>query len=396
MVDVKTRLILETQGSKDAEKQIADLHKEQKRLSKDIKDSARSTDTASDAMKDLVRQYKEAVDAERELRDEVERVNDKYGERRKLIEADKNFDRVSKDVGLFGDQETAIRGIGGAAGAFGSADVERNLSLVAEIPQLAEAIPRLKVAFDGIVPSAVQAIEALGPTGIALTALAAVGLAIVADLSRAQNEAAERLGVFVDTYRDLNQELAAGTISSEEATRKIEDNAKALAAEKQLRDELQKAYDIQFNSQKDLGLSAKLTSAAEEELFQQLEKSRKKIDEYEANIKLLTDAVEDGTITASQAAEAERLLAQERSSQLLDEAQLTGELEALRLRAQDLTREQIDSELEALDRRRQAIEAELEVLVSSGDTSEEVSKKIEQLNEQLGVLGEQSDVLKIG
>jgi hypothetical protein len=38
MTDVKTRILLESAGHKDVEKQIASLRKEQDRLSKEIRD----------------------------------------------------------------------------------------------------------------------------------------------------------------------------------------------------------------------------------------------------------------------------------------------------------------------------------------------------------------------
>ena len=133
MTDVITRLILEAQGTKEAEKQIADLRKEQARLEKEIKEGARSTDLAEGAMKELVAQYKKAIAAERELADEVDRVNDKFGERRKSIDAQNRFDRTSQGVALAGDVESNLRTIGGAAGAFGARGIEQGLAGGSEI-----------------------------------------------------------------------------------------------------------------------------------------------------------------------------------------------------------------------------------------------------------------------
>lgn len=120
MTDVITRLILEAQGAKDAEKDIANLRKEQNRLEDAIKDSTDSTGKATKETAELVEQYKKLINEERDLRKVVEDTNDKYGERRKVLAANDQFDRTSQGVSLAGDAESNLRTIGGAAGAFGA------------------------------------------------------------------------------------------------------------------------------------------------------------------------------------------------------------------------------------------------------------------------------------
>jgi hypothetical protein len=156
---------------------------------------------------------------------------------------------------------------------------------------------------------------------------------------------------------------------------------------------LQGAYD---QSQQQLGVLsgvAQVFSGDEEALANQITETNKAITEQQAEIDALSGALENGALAANDAAEAEAALAKERSAALLSEAQQAGELAQLRDRVSTMTAEQIATETDAVERRRLGIEAELAVLSASGDTSEEVTKKIAQLRGQLGFLGEQAQVL---
>lgn len=130
-----------------------------------------------------------------------------------------------------------------------------------------------------------------------------------------------------------------------------------------------------------------------QELTNQMNTNAAEALRLDLEMRKLNEGIEDGTTAVNDRAEAEKKAAADRTQGILTEAAQAGQLAELKSRAADLTQEQIDSELEALDRRKAGLEAELASLESSGDTSEAVAKKIAELKQALGLLGEQADVL---
>ena len=389
MVDVKTRLVLEAEGHKDAERALSDLTKEQNRLEREIKESAKSTDIASDAMQGLVKQYKQAIDAERELRDEVDRVNDKYGERRKVLEANDKFGRTSEGVSLFGDAESNLRTLGGAAGAFGATGIEQGISQVSEIPAIVEAIPRLKEAAVGLPAALGQAAASMGPVGAVATVAFGAVLLAVNNFATESQKRAEELNSAADAFRDRNQQIGEG-ITSSEIEEKLETLRRSREAEQETLDKLNQVYDDNINNAGLLGVAAKTLSYEEEALIEQIKNSEKAVGELDNQITGWNGSLDDASVALNDVIAKERELAQAR----LSDAQLAGDLARLEAEASDLSREQIEQRQRQLDLNRIELEAELEAIRSQDELTAAEIERIEQIEDALDTLAQKSGVLQ--
>ena len=235
-------------------------------------------------------------------------------------------------------------------------------------------------------------VAAYAPIALFVGGLIAIGVAIKS-LADSTSQNADRINAFAENQRDLNQRIADG-LNSEDAQAELDRLTEAQQRNRETLATLQAAYD---ESQRQLGVLggvARVVSGDEEALANQIEETNKTIKDQQAEMDALSTALANGELAANDAAEAEQRLAQERSAAVLAEAQQAGELAQLRDRVSSMTAEQIATETEAVERRRLGVEAELAVLQASGDTSEEVAKKIAQLTGQLGFLGDQAQILK--
>lgn len=230
------------------------------------------------------------------------------------------------------------------------------------------------------------------PIALLAAGFVAIGVAITS-LVNSTSQNVDRINSWAENQRDLNQRIADG-LTTEDAQTELDSLTEAQERNRQTLATLQGAYD---DSQRQLGILsgvARVFSGDEEALATQISDTNKEIVKQQGDIDALRLALEDGSLAANDAADAEEALAKARTSSLLTEAQQAGELAQLRERVSTMTAEQITSEMEAVERRRVGVEAELAVLQSSGDTSEEVAKKIAQLTGQLGFLGDQAEVLR--
>ena len=151
-------------GLEGSVKDVADEIKKAGRVGdfSEVVDGARKAERAVDSLADSARE------AGRELNFAVDAANDR-------------FQRVSNQVSLAGDAESALNTLGGAAGAFGGGGAQQALGAGAEIFATVEALPRLKEALGAFPQVAGAAAQALGTTttnlaglGVALAALALV------------------------------------------------------------------------------------------------------------------------------------------------------------------------------------------------------------------------------
>ncbi len=233
---------------------------------------------------------------------------------------------------------------------------------------------------------------AYAPIAILVGGIVAIGVAITA-FTNETSKNADRINAFAENQRDLNKRIADG-LTTEDAQAELDRLTEAQQRNRETLATLQGAYDESQRRAGILGGVTKVLSGDEEALANQIEETNKTIKDQQAEMDALSAALANGSLAANDAADAEAKLAAERSAALLTEAQQAGELAQLRDRAANMNAEQIKTELEAVERRRVGVEAELAVLQASGDTSEEVAKKIAALTGQLGFLGEQANVLK--
>lgn len=228
--------------------------------------------------------------------------------------------------------------------------------------------------------------------------LAAIVLALKATGDEAAKQA-EVITAILDAQRATREKINSGATSDdlqkeiEELTKARENEAAALASNQAL-------YDAEFNTleQRKQTLNGgidliKIFSGAEQGLADDLDKGTALIVDYDAKIAELTRAMEEGETAANDAAAAELKLAEERTKAVLESANAAGQEVQFKQRANKATFEQNTARLQAIEDERAAIQAQLDVLVSSGDTSEEVTSQIEKLNGSLNSLGRESEYI---
>jgi hypothetical protein len=238
--------------------------------------------------------------------------------------------------------------------------------------------------------------------GVAAVAVGAVAIAFKLAADAAEKQA-KVLTAVIDANQKVGEDVAQG-LTSEDAKKRLEEISR-------LRDEATKDLDRNqaalASAQKQFAefaggvgyegdvLTDSMLALAPQtrDLNAQITEGTSAVAAFNTEENALNQALEDGSIAANDAAQAEADLAAARTASVLTEAAQAGDLASLKERVTELTKEQIDAELEALDRRKIGAEAELASLEASGDTSEEVAKKIAQLKEQIGFLGEQAQVL---
>lgn len=347
------------------------------------KAASKSVSKALDnAIKDE-RQFADAVDdTTKALRDQAEAAED--AQRKAQLDV---ADKSGNNAGIV----SQVRGVldtltGGNAGPLGT------------LLEGAEAVFDLGEAAGKVGGPLGDVVTKLGPgglagvAGVAGVALVAVTLAFQKFTDDAQKQADE-LSRVIDA-RIETAKFVAGGGTSKEAQARVDELQAVREAELQVLADLKASYDANINSAGVLGGVMKVISPQEEELANSIKELEASTSGSAAEISQLEKVLQDGSLAANDAAEAEAALAEQRTASVLEEAAQAGELASLKARVGDLTKEQIDSELEALKIREAGLKAEVAALQASGDTSEEVSKKIAELNSQLGFLGERSSVLQ--
>lgn len=233
----------------------------------------------------------------------------------------------------------------------------------------------------GVLAVAGPLVIIIGGLGLALKALG--------DQAAAESKA---INAIVDAQRDVAQQIAEG-LGSEEAKKQLDELNAKRKAEADLLAKNQQIYNENIENQGALTGVLKATSGAEQALSDQIQKSKDLIEGYDTSTQALTQALDDGTLAANDAAEAEKKLAEERTKAVLSAADVAGKELAAQQKALNATEEQNTKRLEAIDDEKAVIQAQIDVLTESGDTSEEVAKKIAALNGQLGSLGKESEFI---
>lgn len=318
--------------------------------------------------------------------------------------ANDRFDRVSRDVGLAGDVGSNLRTVGGAVGAFGGGAIESTVSSLAEIPDVIEALPRLKESFAGMPQVLGKASASLGiPGGTAGLLGAMGGVAVVVGAGMlAFNEYAKRAELAREAQRAYNESLgeairlmeSGGTSEDVQSQREeLEENTRVVRETYQALKDLRQARNEENNIIEDVfTMSRVLAGGTRKELNEAINDANSSINQAEMALEAFNATIDENAIAANDAKKAEEGLARARTEALLDEARTAGDLARARLEAEDLDREAIDQRIQAINDNRQILEAELAVLRASGDTSEEVTKRIKDLTGQISLLGQQAEI----
>lgn len=256
-------------------------------------------------------------------------------------------------------------------------------------------------AAPGLLASAAGFATVIAPIALFTAGVVAVGLAVKSAVDTV-HENLDRLEKELNARRGAVEAAFSGT-TLEEAQKKVDEYNETIKAQTKLLDENkaklgesgQAAVDAsnQFGVLS-AGLKKGLGDNSEIGKFQaQVEESEGKLADAKAGLKEWQAAIDEGLFVTKNAAEAEKKLAEERTALVLDQAAAAGQEEAARRKALEASTEQNEKRLQSIEDERAAIAAQLNVLQSSGDTSEKVSDQISKLNGQLSSLGKESDFI---
>lgn len=378
------------------------------KLSTDMGALAKKTGDVSGAVKQLDEQFKELGATEQEVKSGAAAFNEAQSAD---SEGGPNFlQRVGS--GLRGLPSVQIPGTGIGTDAIGN--ITR---LTGALGKASGATAEMGAVTTDLTPvlgaTAAEMAGVLAVAGPLVVIVGALGLAIKA-FSDSTSQQVKTINSFADAQRSLNDKIADG-LTSKEAEKEAEDLKKRRDLEAGTLATLQKSYDdfekqARETAEANKGLitflfgaqagtegvanAAKGLSADEQALYDQIQESKGKIEGYDTSTQTLTQAQEDGTLAANDAAEAEKKLAEERTKQVLSDADAAGKELAAQQKALAATEEQNQKRLTSIDDERAVIQKQVDVLTESGDTSEEVTKKLEDLNGQLGALGKESEFIK--
>lgn len=274
----------------DTEKAVAELNAELKKLDASEKEIDR-----------VAAAFTKASKAAREASENAESL------------AQQRFDKVSQDVGLAGDAESAVRTIGGAAGFFGGSGIEQATGAAGEILATIEALPRLKESLLGLPQTIGSAVTSLGPVGIAAAAALAVVAVAISDLAAQAQEQADQINATIDATRSINEKIAAG-LTTEDAEAEIANLERRRQLEQEVLAESQAAYESFIEGiRQAFGPLApivegflKVFDTREDALNAQIEKSKDITAGYTAEIDALNAAMNDGKTAANDRANTEK------------------------------------------------------------------------------------------
>lgn len=367
---------------KRGEKDVAAYNKEMAKLQKQEKDIKKAIDDITGEFTDQAQAIKDATEESRKLAKQQE----------ELKNPNAGFEAVSRNVAGAGDTESALRTLSGGIGFVGGdvgAQLEKNINILSEGFAALEAAPKLQASIKGMPAVINSAAQALGTSGAGLIgAIGAVGIAVAA-LSIAfqafeaeQQKQAEAVKGRIQAISDVNQQISNG-LTTEEARAKIDELKASNEGYTATLDTLQTTYDKAIGSAGAAAGAVQLLSGAEEELSQGIDKTKGSINANNQSIQDLQRALDNGTLAANDAAEAERKLAQERTQGILSQSRQAGDLETARQQTVGATQDQLDSLAQTERNHIANIKAQLEVLNQQNDGSEAVAKSIADLNAQL-------------
>lgn len=294
------------------------------------------------------------------------------------VQADDRFGEVSRDVGLFGDVETALRTVGASGAA-------------TEIFAIAEALPRLKVGLEGIPAQAKAAIDAIGTGNVGMIGvIAALGLTIKLFVDKAQADAARAKGV-IDGILKTNELAATGTTASlseirEQAQAQLDLAARNLLDANAIFNRLQEDVVKQYGAaglaltavNATLGTGAGEYKAANDALIE----ANKAYEEAATAVNAITVAMGDEQVARNDSAEAARKAAEAedalaaaraRSAARAFDMAVNATLEASNLAAGG-NPEAVQDRIDALGRERAAILENLPLLQAQVDAAEKGSE----------------------
>lgn len=260
------------QSLKDATKESENLSKvSQRQIDATVKKYAKlaeETRSASKAQKDLSSELNKLGGS----KDEISKATAEFDRLTQSIrdaeertqQLNDRFSRTSDSVGTLGDLGSAGAGVGGALSTVGLGGAGSAVGGFSEIIELGETLPRLKEAAVGLPTSIGNAVTALGPAGLGLTAVLgglAIGAALASRAAQKQREETQRQIEALRTASEFAQTATTETIQQRQE--ELRQQALSLQAQRQ---ELEEQRQGQLNANRDdlglPGLSNSLQEAA--------------------------------------------------------------------------------------------------------------------------------------
>lgn len=382
LVDNKTVSQASAKATDDMAKATARAAKEQEELAKRAENVERLVDRfqraadAGDNTAAAAEQTARALGRLGATDTEIQKVADSLGLSAKqanelnsaltAIGRNEGFGNVSQRVALAGDVESGVRTIGGAAQVAGLGEAGQALAASGELFAVIEAAPRLKAAFQGMPEVIKAAYQEIGASGIGLIgALAA--LAAATSLAKKEfNDAAESQQAILTAQKSAFELIRTG--SAEQIQLRRDEINEQLRLQREYLTKLERDYSrairgtedvlgstvvgiIEFSST-NLGIGAGSIGAYNDSIKEQSDL----IKGLETEFNALNSSIDEGALSAQQAAEAEKELARQRTGFAVQYAKERAQLEV------DLQQAILDADSEGVRSRIASYEEELKVL----------------------------------
>jgi len=259
----------------DASKSVSKLEKELMGLSR-----VKPGDNIATGLSKVKTEADTAKKSMQSLADSVKVANDRFSE-------------TSNRVSLAGDVESNLRTVGGAIGSFGGTEVSGAIGAVAEVPAIIEALPKLKEAFVGLPGAIGAAAGSLGPAGLAVVG-AIVAVTVVFQALQVESEKSAKMVMStIEANRQVRENAARGATSLD-AESSLGELNRLRQQEGELLKNAETLYAKSIEAQGILQTAYRLTSPEEEALATQITKSKDTVNSYDAQIRQLSIALEDG------------------------------------------------------------------------------------------------------
>jgi colicin import membrane protein len=315
----------------DMEKAGAASQRQFKQQQKASEEAKKETNALADALKRIERQknldsiVKSAVDLEKKTKDTDAAVKQLEADLKKVGATSGEVGQAAQQFETMGDatrRRGSLVGISRGISRFRGVDLsttggiaEAGLGLGELASSLPEVGKRAKEAVSSLTgPGGVAgSLAQLGVAGgLAIVAIAAIGIAIKKFADDAKKQA-EELASVVDARRKVGQEIAQG-LTTEEATKRQEEINRLREEETALLKDLKDAEQQYKDETGALGGVIGAVDPRVKKLKEEIAESEKLIDSYNAEQKALGKAIDGGKLSANDAAKAEEQLAQERGA----------------------------------------------------------------------------------
>lgn len=365
-------VVADTESKKETLKSLAQIQNKQAELVKQVEATTISYSEAAEEIRQLNRE-------QLALEGTLEALEDHWkGNNLQLEKYEQRLQSVQRATELTGSINDSIGQLGGAASSLGLTGVGNATGIAQGFGDLLQVFPKLKVQAQTLgevvrtstskvgklVTSLGDMAGAVVPGSAAIASFTAVLLPVAIALGgvtlaihnynkgmEAQNKV---LQANLDAVRAVNQSVAEG-LTTEQAEQRLEELRRSREAEAETLATAQGAYDSMTSQlQESLGVISgpvlagiQAFDSREQSLADSIKTSNESITEMDTEIRLLEARLEDGTLAANDAAEAEAALTEERAAAI---AQMESEAESIRQQLES----SIEQEREMLKERKDA------------------------------------------